>query len=221
MEYIAHHGIKGQKWGERKYQYKDGSLTPEGRKRYGVVGSTKAYIQQRRNNVTKFYKESKNLGDTKTPSEMTKKERAIYDKAEADYRRRQKAAGEQFKSDLKRGIQDKRNQALKKQARRGDSFSFDSVRRMSINMTVGETASRAVGKALINKAMKNNPNLKISDDDFKRLVDKAGNFGKSAGAAYTRYQTVQGKVARKKLYGDANAVPWVEEMSIYNKNRRK
>lgn len=46
--YLAHHGIKGQKWGERKYQYKDGSLTPEGRKRYGVIGSTKAYIQQRK-----------------------------------------------------------------------------------------------------------------------------------------------------------------------------
>lgn len=33
--YLAHHGIKGQKWGERKYQYQDGSLTPEGRRHYG------------------------------------------------------------------------------------------------------------------------------------------------------------------------------------------
>lgn len=32
---LTHWGIKGQKWGERKYQYKDGSLTPAGRKRYG------------------------------------------------------------------------------------------------------------------------------------------------------------------------------------------
>ena len=31
---LCHHGIKGQKWGERRYQYEDGSLTPEGKKRY-------------------------------------------------------------------------------------------------------------------------------------------------------------------------------------------
>lgn len=33
--YLAHHGIKGQKWGVRRYQNPDGSLTDEGRKRYG------------------------------------------------------------------------------------------------------------------------------------------------------------------------------------------
>lgn len=32
-EYIAHHGILGQKWGIRRYQNPDGSLTPEGRSR--------------------------------------------------------------------------------------------------------------------------------------------------------------------------------------------
>lgn len=33
---LSHHGIKNQKWGVRRYQNPDGSLTPEGRKRYGV-----------------------------------------------------------------------------------------------------------------------------------------------------------------------------------------
>ena len=31
---IQHHGIKGQKWGVRRFQNKDGSLTPAGRIRY-------------------------------------------------------------------------------------------------------------------------------------------------------------------------------------------
>ena len=30
---LQHHGIKGQKWGIRRFQNKDGSLTPAGRKR--------------------------------------------------------------------------------------------------------------------------------------------------------------------------------------------
>lgn len=32
--YLAHHGILGQKWGIRRYQNADGSLTPAGKKRY-------------------------------------------------------------------------------------------------------------------------------------------------------------------------------------------
>lgn len=31
---LCHHGVQGQKWGVRRYQYQDGSLTPEGLKRY-------------------------------------------------------------------------------------------------------------------------------------------------------------------------------------------
>ena len=34
-DYIQHHGVKGQKWGIRRYQNQDGTLTPEGRERYG------------------------------------------------------------------------------------------------------------------------------------------------------------------------------------------
>lgn len=33
---LYHWGIKGMKWGVRRYQNKDGSLTPEGRKRLGL-----------------------------------------------------------------------------------------------------------------------------------------------------------------------------------------
>ena len=34
-EELAHHGIRGMKWGVRRFQNKDGSLTAAGKKRYG------------------------------------------------------------------------------------------------------------------------------------------------------------------------------------------
>lgn len=36
IEELYHHGVKGQKWGIRRYQNDDGTLTAEGKKRYGV-----------------------------------------------------------------------------------------------------------------------------------------------------------------------------------------
>lgn len=48
---ISHHGIKGQKWGERRYQNPDGTLTEEGRKRYSSYTPYK--IQRSLNKIDK------------------------------------------------------------------------------------------------------------------------------------------------------------------------
>ena len=51
MSYLVHYGIKGMKWGVRRYQNSDGSLTPAGKKRYSrdsvfISGSSKTQDKQ-------------------------------------------------------------------------------------------------------------------------------------------------------------------------------
>lgn len=48
---LVHSGIKGMKWGVRRYQNSDGSLTPEGRKRYGS-GTEKRHLFSKKKSVS-------------------------------------------------------------------------------------------------------------------------------------------------------------------------
>lgn len=66
MDYIAHHGIKGMKWGVRRYQNPDGSLTPEGRKRYLTNAGGITDLSKAGNKAVNKYLD-KNPGDYKNP----------------------------------------------------------------------------------------------------------------------------------------------------------
>lgn len=45
---LCHHGVKGQKWGVRRFQNKNGSLTNAGKKRRGIEKSENKLIKQER-----------------------------------------------------------------------------------------------------------------------------------------------------------------------------
>lgn len=52
-EYLEHHGIAGQKWGVRRYQNPDGTLTEAGKKKY-YIDSDGSLKKMNRKNLKKY-----------------------------------------------------------------------------------------------------------------------------------------------------------------------
>lgn len=79
MDELRHHGIKGQKWGVRRFQNEDGSYTSEGRRRAQQKSSTDSMSDDdltkavRRLSLEKQYKNLTKKSDPPSKLESTKK----------------------------------------------------------------------------------------------------------------------------------------------------
>lgn len=54
-DYLMHYGVAGQKWGKRRWQNEDGSLTPAGYAHYGITGAGKRGIKRIERDKSKAY----------------------------------------------------------------------------------------------------------------------------------------------------------------------
>ena len=91
MSDLRHHGIKGQKWGVRRFQNSDGSLTAAGRKRYGdgkgssvedyqnAIKKTKA-AGESVENIRKFNTDIKRIKDPAMEKRIRKSTETMTDK---------------------------------------------------------------------------------------------------------------------------------------------
>lgn len=85
---LAHHGIMGQKWGIRRYQNKDGSLTAEGLIRYGAKNQKQG--QRLMKYSEKEYARLKTGYDAEAAYNKKRRERLSQKKADADMNWNQK-----------------------------------------------------------------------------------------------------------------------------------
>lgn len=71
---LSHHGIKGQKWGVRRFQNKDGTLTAKGKKRYSDSGEDVKNMsnEELQARINRLRNEKKYMDLTKKESKISK-----------------------------------------------------------------------------------------------------------------------------------------------------
>lgn len=90
-DYLAHHGILGQKWGVRRYQNEDGSLTEAGKKRYETLSPDKLRKELNKNirserskqtNSSRQWEHNNSIGEhSKAAQEKYYKDREKYEES--------------------------------------------------------------------------------------------------------------------------------------------
>lgn len=156
--YLMHHGVKGQKWGHRRYQYEDGTLTPLGRQRlgYSVKGLKSAGSIKRALNKTDREEAKSNYEVRKANRKVAKYEKKLSN-VDANFSGRNANKAEKIKSQLETA----------KTKQRDANANLETVKK---------TADR-----IINNAVKNGYNVRsktvVRDAARGKHILATGTFG--------------------------------------------
>ena len=141
---IKHHGIKGQKWGVRRYRNRDGSLTPAGKKRYS--DSTPAHEHHKR-----VYdgKKARELSDQELRERLN---RLNMEKQYSQLTQQDTSPGKKFVKDVMYNAgKNAATESTKKYMSMGIAFVIGLAAKNEKVQETSKKAASAISKALIKK----------------------------------------------------------------------
>lgn len=148
---LSHHGIKGMRWGIRRYQNKDGTLTKAGRKRASKLEDEYSKITGRK------------PGDGSSKTHTSSNKKRISEMSDDEIRERIN------RLDLEKRYSELISSSYVKQQSRGKAF----VKKVSNDVIVPAATdmSKQVVKSLLTKAINkkiNDPELKVFTNNKKK-----------------------------------------------------
>lgn len=138
---LYHHGIKGMKWGVRRFQNKDGSLTNAGGKRYN--GSD----YKPRRSITQTIRDYRTASKRKKNLAKAREAAAEKRKAEAEA----KAKAEQRRKDVEEGKISARNMTADELNSRINKLNLEKRYKQLMEETNPEAKAKSIGNGFVKK----------------------------------------------------------------------
>lgn len=208
---LYHYGIKGQRWGVRRYQNKDGSLTAKGIKKYAKKGYAEDAYNSNKSTVGKVYDKytgaHKIQADMKYSSSSNKKNKARAEKyiKEKQAPMKQKAGKALVKRvEKSREKAEKRNTSIK---RTTDRFGVGGVAATSYM----EYQSKKVIKGYLANVINTSANVYINNNRTNYYKARGVDFVRRAAisglsvSTYADQLRVYGDVAKSAMYASNKA----------------